>query len=116
MNYTGNTQLAMGQNPNRTPSELPIPTKINENGWCTYQKMVLFSLTHRLSKPGATFSWGQCRNRAVASFWPTWLRADSGLIKRLVVRAPPASATQSGPKCGRDSPGAGRQYGRAPEL
>ena len=30
--------LAMGQNPNRTPSEHPNPHQ-NRNGWCTYPKM-----------------------------------------------------------------------------
>ena len=35
-------QMTMGQNPNRTPSEHPIqsPLKIDQNGWCTYPKMV----------------------------------------------------------------------------
>ena len=33
-------QMAMGQNPNRAPSEHPNPTtKIGSNGWCTYPKM-----------------------------------------------------------------------------
>ena len=39
------TQMAMGQSP-VPPVNIPIPTKIDKNGWCTYPKMVPLVLTH----------------------------------------------------------------------
>ena len=38
--------MAMGQNPGYPPVNIPIPTKIDKNGWCTYPKMVPLVLTH----------------------------------------------------------------------
>ena len=35
----------MGQNP-VPPVNIPIPTKIDKNGWCTYPKMVPLDSTH----------------------------------------------------------------------
>ena len=38
-------ELAMGQKP-LPPMNIPIPTKIDQNGWCTNPKMVRLALTH----------------------------------------------------------------------
>ena len=37
--------MAMGQKP-VPPVKIPIPTKIDYNGWCSYPKMVPLVLTH----------------------------------------------------------------------
>ena len=37
--------LAMGQKP-VPPVNIPIPTKIDSNGWCTYHKMIPLVLSH----------------------------------------------------------------------
>ena len=47
------SHLAMGQNP-VPPVKIPIPTKIDKDGWCTYPKMVPLVLTHSHLAPG----WG----------------------------------------------------------
>ena len=46
--------MAMGQKP-VPPVNIPIPTKIDLNGWCTYPKMVPLVLTH--SHIGEHSSW-----------------------------------------------------------
>ena len=40
-----NLHMAMGHKP-VPPVNIPIPTKIDYNGWCTYPKMVALVLTH----------------------------------------------------------------------
>ena len=40
-----NKDMAMGQIP-VPPVNIPIPTKMDENGWCTYPKIVPLVLTH----------------------------------------------------------------------
>ena len=43
--------VLMGQNP-VPPVNIPIPSKIDQNGWCTYPKMVLLVLAHsHFTKP-----------------------------------------------------------------
>ena len=42
---TSHVYMAMGQNP-VPPVNIPLPTKIDKNGWCTYPKMVPLVLTH----------------------------------------------------------------------
>ena len=43
------TEMAMGQKP-VPPVNIPIPTKIDENGWCTYPKMGPLVLTHNQNR------------------------------------------------------------------
>ena len=55
--------MAMGQNP-VPPVNMPIPTKIDQNGWCTNPKMAPLVLTHSqitgrkyCSRPAAELVW-----------------------------------------------------------
>ena len=50
-----NVEMAMGQNP-VLPVNIPISTKIDYNGWCTYPKMVPLVLSHgQMSMPAVLF-------------------------------------------------------------
>ena len=57
--------MAMGQKP-VPPVNVPIPTKIDYNGWCTYPKMVPLVLkqSHILQSPTPEFKAGNLHGRA----------------------------------------------------
>ena len=47
----------MGQNPGSPEVNIPIPTKIDQNEWCTYPKMVPLVLTHSHLVPFTEAFW-----------------------------------------------------------
>ena len=76
----------MGQNP-VPPVNIPIPTKIDENGWCSYPTMVLLVLTHS-------------HIRQVGHFWRVPARQDAARDGIKAVREAAAKMKRPGSEVG----------------